>query len=130
MFEYLFRSFLPLHDPMGFGASDFVEFAVAAPLLARSWTEPLLRRLAARPGWAMLVLAALPVALRLAPLPLHPVPTPSGADDLSYILLGDTLAHFRLANPPPGGRTIRPLQPPRPTAPLPTSSRAPPSACS
>jgi len=48
----------------------------------------------------MLVLAVLPVVLRLALLPLHPVPTPSGADDFSYILLSDTLAHFRLANPP------------------------------
>ena len=104
MIEYLFRSFLPLYNPIGFGASDFVELAVAAVLVAllltRSWIEPLLRRLAARPGWAMLVLAVLPVALRLALLPLHPVPTPSGADDFSYILLGDTLAHFRLANPP------------------------------
>ena len=104
MIEYLFRSFLPLYNPIGFGASDFVELAVAAVLVAlvltRSRIEPLLRRLAERPGWAMLVLAVLPVALRLALLPLHPVPTPSGADDFSYILLGDTLAHFRLANPP------------------------------
>ncbi len=104
MIEYLFRSFLPLYNPIGFGASDFVELAVAAVLvalvLARSWIEPLLRRLAAKPAWAMLVLAVLPVALRMALLPLHPVPTPSGADDFSYILLSDTLAHFRLANPP------------------------------
>jgi hypothetical protein len=104
MLEYLFRSFLPLYNPIGLGASDFVEFAVAALvvalILSRSWIEPLMRRLAARPGWAMLVLAVLPVALRLALLPLHPVPTPTGADDFSYILLGDTVAHFRLANPP------------------------------
>lgn len=104
MFEYLFRSFLPLYNPIGFGGSDFVELAVAALLVAlvlgRSWIEPLARRLAARPRWAMLFVAVLPVALRLALLPLHPVPTPSGADDFSYILLGDTLAHFRLANPP------------------------------
>jgi hypothetical protein len=47
----------------------------------------------------MLVLATLPIALRLALLGHHPVPTPRVADDFSYLLLGDTLAHFRLANP-------------------------------
>jgi len=26
----LFRSFLPLHNPIGFGAADFMEFALAA----------------------------------------------------------------------------------------------------
>ena len=70
MLEYVFRSFLPLYNPIGFGASDFVELAVAALLVAlvlsRSWTEPLVRRLADKPGWAMLVLAVLPVALRMA----------------------------------------------------------------
>ena len=103
MLEGLFRFFIPLHNPIGFGASDFVELAVAALLvalvLARSWIEPLARKLAVRTGWAMLSLAILPVALRLALLPMHPAPTPSGADDFSYVLLGDTLAHFRLANP-------------------------------
>jgi hypothetical protein len=47
----------------------------------------------------MLLLAGLTIALRLALLSSHPVPTPQGADDYSYLLLGDTLAHFRLANP-------------------------------
>jgi hypothetical protein len=43
---------------------------------------------------------AAPIALRLALLPNHPVPAPSGVDDFSYLLLSDTLAHFRLANAP------------------------------
>ncbi len=47
-----------------------------------------------------MVLAILPVALRLALLPHSPAPTPSGADDFAYLLLGDTLRHFRFANPP------------------------------
>jgi hypothetical protein len=98
----ILRSFLPLRNPIGFGASDFVELAVAALLVclivARAWIEPFARRLAARPGWCMALLAVLPVALRLALLPQCPVPTPSGADDFSYLLLGDTLAHLRLAN--------------------------------
>jgi hypothetical protein len=100
---HLFRSFLPLHNPIGFGASDFVEFAVAALLVAlilgRAAIEPAALRLARSTGWCMLLLAGLTVALRLALLPHFPVPTPAGADDFSYLLLADTLAHFRLVNP-------------------------------
>jgi len=100
----LFRSFLPLHNPIGFGASDFIELALAVLLvvlvLARAPLEPLARKLAQKTGWCMLFLAGLTIALRLALLPAHPVPTPQGADDFSYVLLGDPLAHFRLANPP------------------------------
>lgn len=103
---YLFhvlRSFLPLHNPIGFGASDFVEFAIAALLvllvLARAWLEPAAQALARKTAWCMLFLAVLAIALRLALLAVHPVPTAAGTDDYSYLLLGDTLAHFRLANP-------------------------------
>ena len=48
----------------------------------------------------MLLLFALPIALRLVLLPHFPIPTPTGQDDYSYILLADTLRHFRLTNPP------------------------------
>ena len=103
LFDF-FRSFLPLHNPIGFGAGDFIELALAALLvslvLLRARIEPGFQRLAARTGWSMLLLAALPVALRLLLLPRHPVPTPAGADSFSYLLLADTLRHFRLANPP------------------------------
>jgi len=99
----LFRSFLPLHNPIGFGAADFIEFALAALLLLitalRGRMEPAARRQAERPIWSMAFLAALPVVLRLAFLPRFPVPAPGGADDFSYLLLGDTLAHLHLANP-------------------------------
>jgi hypothetical protein len=98
-----FRSLLPLHNPIGFGASDFIELALAVLLvlavLARRWLEPLTPRLAKHTGWCMLLAAALPVALRLALLPRFPAPAPSGADDFSYLLLADTLRHFHLANP-------------------------------
>jgi hypothetical protein len=103
LFDF-FRSFLPLHNPIGFGAGDFIELALVALLvslvLLRARVEPGFQRLAARTGWSMLLLAALPVALRLLLLPRHPVPAPAGADGFSYILLADTLRHFRLANPP------------------------------
>jgi len=83
-----------------FGQIDIVEVALAALLLTqRARIEAALRKLARHPAWCAALLCALVVLLRLALLPLHPVPTAEGADDFSYLLLGDTLAHFRLANP-------------------------------
>ena len=99
---HIFRSFLPLHNPIGFGGADFVEIALAGLLaglvLAHARIEPLARKLAVRTGWCMLFLFAMAIGLRLALLPVAPVPAPRGADDFSYLLLSDTLAHFRLAN--------------------------------
>ena len=94
------RSYLPLSNPLGFGASDFVMFTLAALLvalaLARTFLERPARRLAQRTVWCMLLLAILPVVLRLALLRTDPVPTPDTADDFGYLLLGDTLkAHGR-----------------------------------
>jgi hypothetical protein len=100
----IFRSFLPLRNPFGFGAADFIELLVAALLVllyfARPVVEPYFRRLAGRTDLGMLLLAVFPVALRLALLPHFPIPTPSGSDDFSHLLVADTIAHFRLANPP------------------------------
>jgi len=99
----IFRSFLPLHNPIGFGAVDFIELAIALLLvvlvLVRERIEPFALRLAERPVRCMLALAGLAIVLRLALLPTYPVPIARGADDFSYLLLSDTLAHFRLANP-------------------------------
>ena len=98
-----FRSFLPLHNPIGFGAGDFIELAFAAALMvcafAWKWWRGALTRFSRHSGWCMAALFFAPIVLRLALLPLHPVPTGIGTDDFSYLLLGDTLAHFRLANP-------------------------------
>ncbi len=100
---HVFRSFLPLRNPIGFGASDFVEFFVAAVLvllvLARDPVARLARRFAGKTAWCMLALGVLTIALRLALLPQAGPPISSSADDGSYLLLADTLAHFRLANP-------------------------------
>lgn len=101
---HLFRSLLPLRNPIGFGAADFIELAVALLLvllwiLSRPLIEPYGQRLAQKMGWSMLLLAVLPAALRLALVPHYPIPTPAVSDDFSYLLLADTLRHFRLANP-------------------------------
>ena len=103
LFDF-FRSFLPLHNPIGFGASDFLLLLLAAMLVAaaiwwRPWIEPRASRLAPKTAWCMLLLAVLPVALRLALLPHHPVPTPDVYDEFSHLLMADTLRHFRLTNP-------------------------------
>jgi len=103
---YLFRlfySFLPLHNPIGFGASDFIELALALLLAGtvlawQKWAKGA-ERLASETVWCMATLGALPVVLRLAMLHTSPIPTALGADDFSYLLLGDTLSHFRLTNP-------------------------------
>ena len=95
--------FVAMQNPFGFGATDLIELFLAAVLVATLLTRARIvavaGKLADRPILCMLFVAALPIGLRLALLPRHPVPAPRVADDFSYLLLGDTLAHFRLANP-------------------------------
>ena len=98
-------SFVPLHNPIGFGPVDFIDLFLAVLLAApalfwRPYLAPAMARLARRPLWCMLLLAALPVALRLILLPHHPVPRPDIYDEFGHLLVADTLRHFRLANPP------------------------------
>ncbi|HKD05546.1 MAG TPA: hypothetical protein VKB79_06560 [Bryobacteraceae bacterium] len=105
----LLRFFLPLQNPIGFGMADYIELGaillIGGALIARSRIEAGIRWISARQWWSMGLLAAVPIVLRLLLLPRHPVPIPQTSDDFSYLLLGDTLAHFRLANPPhPMGR--------------------------
>src|ERR1035437_2309428 len=51
------------------------------------------------PGLAALVLVSGVIGLRLALIPVLPVPAPLVSDEFSHLLLADTLAHGRLANP-------------------------------
>ena len=82
---------------------DSIELAVATILLALflAWPRmaPRAANLAKKTAWCMLALAILPIALRLILLARDPAPIPATADDMSYLLLADTLRHLRLANP-------------------------------
>ena len=104
MLASLLSTFDPVQNPIGFGASDLIEFTIAALLvaLAVAWRpiiEPFGRRFSLQTRWCMLGLAILPIGLRLALLAQHPVPSPDIYDEFGHLFVADTLRHFRLANP-------------------------------
>ncbi len=78
--------------------------AVLLPRLGNPFftaVERSLARLARRRRLAVAVVGAAGFLLRIAILPIIPVPLPIVPDDFSFLLAADTFAHFRLANPTP-----------------------------
>lgn len=63
--------------------------------------ERALGRLARSQGWAVVAVGAAELCLRIALLPLNPIPQPFTPDDFSFLLSGETFAAGRLANPTP-----------------------------
>ena len=100
---HIFRSFVPLRNPLGFGVSDLLEWGLAVLacvlIFGHAWMGSWISRFARRTVPCMLALFVLPVGLRLALLPRAPMPVATTPTEFSSLLLSDTLLHGRMANP-------------------------------
>jgi hypothetical protein len=64
-----------------------------------SGVEAALGRMARRPALAFAAVGGAAIVLRLALIPVLPIPKPVVSDEFSHLLLADTLLHGRVANP-------------------------------
>lgn len=82
----------------------FVALSFAWPRLGTrsfAWIQSRFCSLARRRITSVVVVGLGALFIRLAVLPLLPIPVPFGADDFSNLLAADTFTHGRLANPTP-----------------------------
>jgi hypothetical protein len=76
--------------------------ALIAPQFGASWFEKWeskLGDLAERKRLAVIAVGLLALGLRAGVLPVEPIPVPGIHDEFSYLLMADTFAHRRIANP-------------------------------
>ena len=80
-------------------AASFAWPRLGAHLFA--WIKLHLSSLARKPILSLVVVGLAPLLIRIALLPIHPIPMPFAPDDFSNLLAADTFLHGRLANPTP-----------------------------